>query len=115
MRFERDLDPAVYILASKPNGILYLGATSDLSGRMVQHREGEYDGFTKRYGIKTLVYYEMHDAMTDAIVRERRMKEWQRAWKVRLILAMNPQWRDLFDPATGDIADGPADIERRGP
>ena len=104
--------PCVYLLASKRDGVLYIGATSDLSRRMFEHSQGLIEGFTRRYQVKHLVYYEMHETMDAAIVRERRMKEWQRAWKVRLIEGFNPEWRDLFDAATGAIVDGPADLER---
>ena len=67
---------------------------------MSEHKQGIFPGFTKRYGVKTLVYYEFHTSMDDAITREKRIKEWQRAWKIRLILSVNPQWLDLFDEAT---------------
>jgi len=99
--------PCVYILASKRNGILYIGVTSDLEGRMAQHDQGLIKGFTLRYGVKRLVYYEFHETMDEAIRREKRLKEWNRAWKVRLIESMNPEWRNLFDPAAGEIAEGP--------
>lgn len=106
------MQPCVYILASQPKGILYIGVTSDLGHRMVEHDQGLIDGFTKRYGIKLLVYYEMHHTMPDAILREKQLKQWRRAWKVRLILALNPEWHNLFDPESGEIKFGPADIER---
>ncbi len=108
------MHPCVYILASKRNGVLYIGVTSALADRMAQHTHGLIEGFTKRYGVKLLVYYEFHATMPDAIRREKQLKEWQRAWKVRLIASMNPEWRNLFDPATGAIADGPADRQRQG-
>jgi putative endonuclease len=79
---------------------------------MAQHDQGLIDGFTLRYGVKQLVYYEFHESMNEAIKREKQMKEWQRAWKVRLIESMNPEWANLFDPNTGEIADGPADRAR---
>jgi putative endonuclease len=104
--------PCVYILASKRDGILYIGVTSDLAHRMAEHSQGLIAGFTRRHGIKHLVYYEMHATMDDAITREMRLKEWQRAWKVWLIETMNPEWRDLFDPETGEIGFGPADRAR---
>jgi putative endonuclease len=104
--------PCVYILASKPNGILYIGVTSDLEGRMAQHDQGLIEGFSLHYGVKRLVYYEFLRTMDEAIRREKRLKEWNRAWKVRLIESMNPEWRNLFDPATGEIAEGPADTAR---
>ena len=106
--------PCIYLLASAPNGILYIGVTSDLYGRMAQHDQGLIGGFTKKYRVKQLVYYEYFETMPDAIQREKRLKEWQRAWKVRLILSMNPEWRNLFDPATGEIAFGPSDLDRAG-
>ena len=77
------LDPCVYILASRRNGVLYVGVTSDLHGRMQEHKQGLFKGFTKRYRVTLLVYYEFHDAMPDAIRRETRLKNWKRAWKVR--------------------------------
>ena len=86
----------VYIMASKPNGTLYIGVTSNLVKRAWEHREGFVDGFTKRYGCKLLVWFEVHDRIENAILRERQMKEWQRAWKVRRIVEMNPDWRDLY-------------------
>ena len=101
--------PAVYILASKPNGVLYIGVTSDLADRMAIHKQKLFDGFTKKYGVDRLVYYEMHETMDAAILRETRLKKWKRAWKVRLIEQMNPEWLDLFDESTGEILDGPAD------
>ncbi|MES0384633.1 MAG: GIY-YIG nuclease family protein [Hyphomicrobium sp.] len=104
--------PCVYILASKPNGVLYIGVTSGLNGRMGKHDQGIIEGFTRRYGIKKLVYYEFHENMNDAIRREKQMKEWRRAWKVRLIESVNPEWRNLFDPDTGEIAESPADQAR---
>ncbi len=104
--------PCVYILASKRNGVLYIGVTSDLAHRMAEHSQGLISGFTKRYSVKHLVYYEMLATMDEAITREKRLKDWKRAWKVRLIETMNPEWRDLFDPETGEIQFGPADIAR---
>ena len=98
-----DRIPAVYIIASRRNGALYTGVTSDLPVRVYRHREGLIDGFTKKCGIKLLVWYEVHDEMEPAIVREKRIKEWKRAWKLDLIEQGNPRWRDLaedlgFDP-----------------
>ncbi len=87
----------VYIMTNKPNGILYVGVTSDIARRAYEHREGLADGFTRRYGLKRLVYAEPHDTITAAIQREKTMKHWSRAWKVRLILATNPDWDDLYD------------------
>ena len=104
--------PCVYILASRPNGVLYVGVTSNLPERMTQHSLGELRGFTQRYKIKQLVYYEMHETMLRAIAREKQLKHWNRAWKVRLIHAFNPAWQNLFDFETGEIAFGPADLYR---
>ena len=87
----------VYIMTNKPNGILYLGVTSNISQRAWQHREGAMEGFTKRYGLKRLVYIEFYDEISAAIQREHNMKHWSRAWKVRLILDTNPDWRDLYE------------------
>ena len=101
--------PCVYILASAPNGILYIGVTSDIYLRMSQHDQGLIEGFTKKYGIKRLVYCEFFETMPEAIQREKRMKEWQRAWKVRLILNVNPEWTNLFDPDTGEVSIGTGD------
>ena len=86
----------VYILASQRNGTLYTGVTSDLVHRVWQHREGLVPGFTATYGVKTLVWYEHHASIDEAITREKRIKEWQRAWKLRLIEEANPDWRDLY-------------------
>ncbi|WP_072371359.1 GIY-YIG nuclease family protein [Hyphomicrobium sp. NDB2Meth4] len=86
----------VYILASKRNGTLYVGVTSDLYGRMSEHRDGLIPGFTQRYGVKTLVYFEEHDDVGEAIRREKRIKRWRRAWKIALIEGGNPGWRDLW-------------------
>jgi putative endonuclease len=86
----------VYILTNRPNGVLYVGVTSNLVGRVYQHRSGIVDGFTKRYGLKRLVYFEMFDDIRDAIQREHTIKHWPRAWKVRKILAANPDWNDLY-------------------
>ncbi len=104
--------PCVYILASGPDGVLYIGVTSDLHRRMAEHDQGLLEGFTKNYGVKTLIYYELFETMPEAIQREKRLKEWKRAWKVRLILSANPTWRNLFDPAIGEIAFLPSDVER---
>ena len=89
-----------YIITNRPNGTLYTGVTSNLARRVFEHREGLLEGFTKRYGLKRLVYYERYDDIRDAIQREKNIKHWPRAWKARLILDMNPQWRDLY----GDLA-----------
>jgi putative endonuclease len=86
----------VYILASKRNGTLYIGMTDNLVRRVWQHREGMIPGFTREYGIKSLVWYEQHESRESALVRERQMKKWRRAWKLREIEAVNPEWRDLY-------------------
>jgi len=91
--------PVVYILASKPYGTLYTGVTSNLPARIEGHRNGCVDGFTKKYGVHTLVYVELHASMYEAIQREKRLKKWNRAWKIRLIEEMNPEWKDLSDQA----------------
>jgi len=88
--------PAVYILASTRNGTLYIGVTSDLVKRVWQHREDLVEGFTKQYGVHTLVYYELHADMVNAMQREKQMKKWNRAWKIELIEKENPEWVDLW-------------------
>ena len=92
-----DRHPAVYILASKRNGTLYIGVTSDLVKRIWEHKNNVVEGFTKRYGIHTLVWYELHESMQSAIEREKKLKEWKRAWKMELIEASNPNWHDLYE------------------
>jgi putative endonuclease len=92
-----DKRPCVYILASRRNGTLYVGVTSDAARRVWQHRSGVVEGFTRDYGVRTLVFAEFHETMEDAIVREKRIKKWRRAWKLELIEQHNPQWRDLYD------------------
>ncbi|MBI3711230.1 MAG: GIY-YIG nuclease family protein [Proteobacteria bacterium] len=87
----------VYIMTNRPNGTLYVGVTADLIRRVWEHREGLVEGFTKRYGLKLLVYAERHDDIRAAIQRESNMKHWPRTWKVRLIIADNPDWQDLFE------------------
>ena len=89
--------PFVYILASKRNGTLYIGVTSDLVKRVWEHRNDIIDGFTKRYGVHHLVWYEPHECMESAIEREKILKEWKRIWKLELIERSNPQWQDLYD------------------
>jgi len=86
----------VYILASKRNGTLYIGVTNDLDKRTYQHKEGELEGFTKKYNIKMLVYYEAYSDVNGAIAREKQLKKWNRAWKIRLIEKFNPEWEDLI-------------------
>ena len=92
-----DKQPCVYILARASHSTLYTGVTSDLAGRVWQHREGLVRGFTKRYGIKRLVWFEPHDTMDAAILREKRIKRWSREWKYELIHERNPTWRDLAE------------------
>lgn len=89
--------PCVYILASKRNGTLYAGVTSDVATRVWQHRNGEVEGFSRRYGVSRLVYYEFHDTMDAAITREKQIKKWRRSWKIELIEASNPEWNDLYE------------------
>jgi putative endonuclease len=88
--------PAVYVLASSRNGTLYVGVTSNLIGRVHQHREHLARGFTESYGVTMLVWYELHETMESAIQREKRIKAWNRAWKLRLIEEVNPGWEDLW-------------------
>jgi putative endonuclease len=87
----------VYILASRRNGTLYIGMTDDLSRRVEQHRSGAVRGFTQTYGVKMLVWREMHETRESAFQREHRIKKWNRAWKLKLIEQSNPAWRDLSD------------------
>jgi len=88
--------PAVYILASRPNGTLYVGVTSDLLRRVWEHKNNVVEGFTRRYSVHHLVYYELHDDMSAAIIREKRIKKWNRAWKIELIEKGNSSWQDLW-------------------
>jgi putative endonuclease len=87
----------VYILASEPYGVLYIGVTSNLVRRVWEHREGVTEGFTKQYRVKQLVWFEVHSEILEAIKREKQLKRWNRHWKVNLIQETNPDWRDLFD------------------
>ena len=89
--------PCVYILASRPNGALYIGVTSNLPKRVWEHKNDFVKGFTNRYHVHTLVWYEVHESMESAIVREKSLKKWNRAWKLRLIQRDNPKWLDLYD------------------
>lgn len=88
--------PCVYILANGKNGTLYVGVTSDLVQRIWQHKNDLAEGFTKKYGVHTLVWYEQHETMESAIAREKAIKEWKRGWKLKLIEANNPLWIDLY-------------------
>ena len=87
----------VYIMTNRANGTLYLGVTSDIARRAWEHREGVAEGFTRRYGLKRLVYVERHEGIAAAIQREKTLKHWPRAWKVNLILERNPGWDDLYE------------------
>ncbi len=103
MKNGMDRQPCVYILASQPHGTLYIGVTSDLMGRLYQHRSKSIGGFTSRYAVHRLVRFEMLDDMYNAISREKQLKRWHRQWKINLIEQDNPQWLDLaiglgFDP-----------------
>ena len=89
--------PCVYLLASKRNGTLYVGVTSDLVKRIWQHKNDMVEGFTNRYGVHLLAWFEPHENMESAIAREKAIKEWRRLWKLRLIEASNPEWRDLYE------------------
>ena len=89
--------PCVYIMASKRNGTLYIGVSSDLIKRVWEHKHNLVEGFTKRFGVHQLVYFEQHDEMTSAIQREKQIKKWNRAWKIRLIEEKNKHWDDLYD------------------
>ena len=93
---QRDRQPAVYIMANRRNGTLYVGVTSDLPKRTSQHRDGSIAGFTARYGCKLLVWFEIHETMESAILREKQIKAGSRAKKLALIEAGNPEWRDLY-------------------
>ncbi|MGE3540243.1 MAG: GIY-YIG nuclease family protein [Candidatus Tectimicrobiota bacterium] len=92
--------PAIYILASKRNGTLYIGVTSELATRVWQHKNDVVDGFTKRYCVHQLVWYELHDTMESAITREKALKNWKRVWKLELIETSNPGWQDLYATIT---------------
>ncbi|MES2904440.1 MAG: GIY-YIG nuclease family protein [Pseudomonadota bacterium] len=94
---QREFSPTVYLLASQRNGTLYVGVTSNLIARMHQHREAVIPGFTRKHGIKLLVWFEQHATMDSAIMREKRIKKWERNWKLELIEAGNPDWRDLAE------------------
>lgn len=92
-----DKQPAVYILASKRNGTLYIGVTSNLIKRVWEHKQKFVDGFAEQHNVTLLVYYELHDEMSSAIAREKVLKKWNRSWKKRLIEKDNPYWLDLWD------------------
>ena len=91
----------VYMLASKPNGTLYTGVTSNLIQRVWQHKHDVIQGFTRKYNVKILVYYEVHENAESALTREKKIKKWRRAWKLGLIEDSNPEWRDLYEDILG--------------
>ncbi|HEU4709818.1 MAG TPA: GIY-YIG nuclease family protein [Methylophilaceae bacterium] len=91
------MQPCVYMLASKKHGTLYVGVTSDLLKRVWEHKNDVIEGFTKKYAVHDLVWFEMHDDMQAAIVREKNIKAWKRAWKIELIEQANPEWIDLYN------------------
>ena len=93
--------PCVYILASRRNGTLYTGVTSNLIQRIWQHKNDLVQGFTQKYSVHTLVWFEIHETMASAIGREKALKEWHRAWKIALIEEKNPNWRDLYAGIAG--------------
>jgi putative endonuclease len=99
----------VYILASKPQGTLYIGVTSDLINRGFEHRHGMKPGFTSRYQVKDLVYFEQHGDVHAAIQREKTLKKWPRRWKINLIETDNPHWTDLLPELTGEVGMRPLD------
>jgi putative endonuclease len=91
------MQPCVYILASKQNGTLYVGVTSNIQKRIWEHKNDVVEGFTKKYVVHDLVWYEIHENMESAIIREKNIKAWKRVWKLDLIAKANPSWRDLFN------------------
>ena len=93
----RDLHPCCYIVASKANGTLYIGMTSDIENRLAEHRDSDRPGFTKRYGVNRLVWFEMFSTMDEAIAREKQLKRWRRQWKINLVEQTNRSWRDLAE------------------
>jgi putative endonuclease len=106
-----DFQPTVYLLASRRNGTLYVGVTSNVVARVHQHRVGAVRGFTRQYGVKLLVWFEQHPTMESAIIREKRIKKWNRAWKLELIESVNPDWRDLAE----DFAFPPLELRSSSP
>ena len=91
----------VYIMASRRNGTLYIGISSNLVQRVWQHKNNMVEGFTEKYNVKHLVYYEVHESAESAITREKQIKKWRRKWKLRLIEEQNPQWEDLYSKISG--------------
>ncbi len=101
IKYVRERQPCVYILASKRNGTLYIGVTSDPIKRVWEHKNDLVEGFTRQYKIHLLVWYELHETMESAIMREKALKEWNRGWKLRLIEDENPEWNDLYPSLLG--------------
>jgi len=95
------MQPTTYIMASEKRGTLYIGVTSNLIQRVWQHKQGIAEGFSQRYGTKSLVYFEQHESMESAILREKQMKKWRRQWKLNLIAEQNPDWDDLWESILG--------------
>ncbi len=94
------MQPAVYIITNHRHGTLYTGVTSNLPQRIYQHREGLFAGFAKKYNLKTLIWYEIHETMLEAIKKEKQIKKWKRGWKITEIERMNPTWADLYEDLT---------------
>jgi putative endonuclease len=105
---------AVYIMASQRNGTLYIGVTSDLVARVWQHKQDVVSGFTRRHAVHMLAYYQQTEEMLSAIIREKQLKEWNRAWKIRLIEEMNPYWNDLYDSISQEKCKGTGSPPARG-
>lgn len=103
-----DKHPCTYILANKPNGTLYIGVTSDLIKRAWQHKNNLVEGFTHKYHVHQLVFFELHEDMYSALTREKQLKKWNRQWKINLIEKLNPQWRDLYPDLVGEAGFPPA-------
>lgn len=97
----KNMQPTVYIMANQKRGTLYVGVTSNLIPRVWHHKSGATEGFSQRYGTKSLVYYEQHESMESAILREKQLKKWRRQWKINLIYQHNPDWNDLWDSICG--------------
>ncbi len=93
---------AVYILASRKNGTLYIGITGDLEHRVWEHKQGKVKGFTQKYKVHKLVYFELYESASEAITREKNLKKWNRIWKLRIIEEKNPYWKDLYDIEFGE-------------
>ncbi len=108
-------EPCVYILANRRDGTLYAGVTSEVFERVALHKQNMFDGFTKKYKVHCLVYVEFHDTMAAAILREKRLKKRNRAWKVRIIQEINPQWIDLWQPSGEILTHGPGGLSPPDP